>query len=47
MAKVILHPIGTPTEEAIDEKAYRANYERMEELNNVVFERREEVRQVT
>ena len=42
MAKVILHPIGTPVEEAIDEKAYSQNLERMGDLNEVVFRRREE-----
>ncbi len=45
MAKVILHPIGTPVEEAIEDKTYNENRERMEELNKVVFDRREEVRQ--
>jgi len=45
MSKVILHPIGTPVEEAIDEKAYSENNERMERLNELVHQRREEVRQ--
>ena len=45
MAKVILHPVGTPVEDAIDEKAYSENFERMEKLNEVVFRRREEVRE--
>ncbi|MBN2560636.1 MAG: propionyl-CoA carboxylase [Phycisphaerae bacterium] len=44
MAKVILHPVGTPVEDAIDEKAYSENVQRMEKLNEVVFQRREEVR---
>jgi acetyl-CoA carboxylase carboxyltransferase component len=44
MAKVILHPIGTPIEEALDEKTYRENLERMERLNAKLFARREEVR---
>ena len=33
MAKVILHPIGTPLEDAISEKAYAENARRMQELN--------------
>jgi acetyl-CoA carboxylase carboxyltransferase component len=45
MAKVILHPIGTPVEEAIDAKAYEDNRARMEALNKVVYERRDEVHQ--
>jgi len=45
MAKVILHPIGTPIEEACDEKTYRDNLARMERLNAALFARREEVRQ--
>jgi len=45
MAKVILHPIGTAIEEAIDEKTYRENLERMERLNATLFARRAEVRQ--
>ena len=44
MAKVILHPIGSPVEEFSDEKSYRANLELMEGLNKTLFERREEVR---
>ena len=36
MSKVILHPIGTPLEEAIDEKVYADNLKCMEELNMVV-----------
>jgi acetyl-CoA carboxylase carboxyltransferase component len=44
MAKVILHPIGSPVEDATDEKAYADNCRRMEELNQLVIERREEVR---
>ena len=42
MAKVILHPIGTPLEDAVEERACSENRERMEELNRVVYERREE-----
>lgn len=45
MAKVILHPIGTPIEEAVDEKTYRENLERMERLNATLVARRDEVRQ--
>lgn len=45
MAKVILHPIGSPIEEAIDDKTYRENLERMGALNAALFQRREEVRQ--
>jgi acetyl-CoA carboxylase carboxyltransferase component len=45
MAKVILHPIGSSVEDAIDEKAYSENLRRMEELNQRVYERREEVRE--
>ena len=45
MAKVILHPIGTPVEDSADEKAYAANLERMEELNALLGNRRDEVRQ--
>ncbi len=45
MSKVILHPIGTPVEEAIGEEAYAENLKRMGELNDVVFQRREEIRQ--
>ena len=45
MAKVILHPIGGPVEEIAEEKTYRENLERMEELNKTLFERREEVHQ--
>ena len=44
MAKVILHPIGTSVEEAIDQKVYRENSERMEKLNEVLFGHREEIR---
>jgi len=44
MAKVILHPVGTPVEELVDEQTYTKNLERMEELNSVVRERRAEVR---
>ncbi len=44
MSKVILHPIGTPLEDAIEEKSYVENLKRMEELNEVVSRRREEVR---
>jgi len=44
MAKVILHPIGTPAEEAVDGKVYRENRERMEQLNARLRERRAEVR---
>ena len=45
MAKVILHPVGTPVEDAIDEQAYSSNFKRMEKLNEVVFQRREEIRE--
>ena len=45
MAKVILHPIGTPLEEAIEEKTFQENRERMAELNELLFQRRDEVRQ--
>ncbi len=45
MAKVILHPIGAPAEEVVDEKTYRQNLERMQGLNETLFSRREEVRQ--
>lgn len=44
MAKVILHPVGAPAEELVDEQTYTKNLARMEELNAVVRERREEVR---
>jgi len=44
MAKVILHPVGTPVEEAADAKAYAENRARMEKLNTLLRERREEVR---
>jgi 3-methylcrotonyl-CoA carboxylase beta subunit len=44
MAKVILHPIGAPVEEAIPEKTYRENAERMAALNATLEERRAEVR---
>ena len=44
MAKVILHPVGTPVEEAADAKAYAENRARMEKLNTLLHERREEVR---
>ena len=44
MAKVILHPIGSPVEELADEQTYTKNRERMGELNRVVHERRAEVR---
>ncbi len=45
MAKVILHPIGAPAEEVVDEKTYRENQMRMQGLNETLFSRREEVRQ--
>jgi acetyl-CoA carboxylase carboxyltransferase component len=45
MAKVILHPIGTPVEDAIDAGVYSQNLQRMEELNEVLFRRRDEVRE--
>ena len=45
MAKVILHPVGSAVEEVVDERAYADNIKRMEELNEVVSQRREEVRQ--
>jgi 3-methylcrotonyl-CoA carboxylase beta subunit len=44
MAKTILHPIGTPLEDAIEEKTYRENLEKMERLNGLLYERRAEVR---
>lgn len=44
MAKVILHPIGTAVEDAIEEKTYRSNLARMEEYNERLYQRREEVR---
>jgi acetyl-CoA carboxylase carboxyltransferase component len=43
MAKVILHPIGSSLEEAIDEKTCSENSDRMETLNETLFQRREEV----
>ena len=45
MAKVILHPIGKPVEELLDQKTYAENVQRMERLNEVVVQRREEIRQ--
>ena len=36
MAKVILHPIGSPVEDATDEKAYADNCRKMEELNQLI-----------
>jgi 3-methylcrotonyl-CoA carboxylase beta subunit len=44
MAKVILHPIGSPVEDAVDVKAYQDNCRRMDELNDLVVQRRAEVR---
>ncbi len=44
MAKVILHPIGRPVEDAASPKAYSENVRRMEELNDRVTLRRAEVR---
>ena len=44
MAKVILHPIGKPVEEVMDRNTYAQNLERMEALQTVLFERREELR---
>ncbi|MFH1419737.1 MAG: carboxyl transferase domain-containing protein, partial [Planctomycetota bacterium] len=44
MAKVILHPIGSPAEEAIDEKAFADNFEKMQALNERLTQGREEVR---
>ncbi len=44
MAKVILHPIGKPVEEVMDRNTYAENLERMETLQTVLFERREELR---
>ncbi|MFQ5590690.1 MAG: acyl-CoA carboxylase subunit beta [Phycisphaerae bacterium] len=44
MAKVILHPVGTPVEEAIDPNAYTKNMRRMDELSELLVQRREEVR---
>lgn len=45
MAKVILHPIGSAAEDVLDEKTYRENLERMQALNQTLFDRRAEVRQ--
>ncbi|UCD76683.1 MAG: hypothetical protein JSV91_07105 [Phycisphaerales bacterium] len=44
MAKVILHPVGTPVEGVIDERAFAENCRRMDELNELLEQRREEVR---
>ena len=44
MAKVILHPIGTPVEEAVDETTYRRNLELVEATQEKLFSRRDEVR---
>ncbi|MBD3236329.1 MAG: propionyl-CoA carboxylase [Candidatus Eisenbacteria bacterium] len=44
MAKVILHPVGTPVEEAAEAKSYDENRTRMETLNARLRERRAEVR---
>ncbi len=44
MAKVILTPIGRPIEEFTDKSAYEANLQRMEEHNELLLRRREEVR---
>ena len=44
MAKVTLHPVGTPADEAADPHDFAANLERMQELNGTLDERREEVR---
>ena len=43
--KVILHPIGSPVEDAVDVKAYEDNCRRMDELNDLVVQRRAEVRE--
>jgi len=45
MAKVILHPIGSPVEEGPSRADYDKNLERMEQLNQTLAGRREEVRQ--
>ena len=45
MAKVILHPLGTPAEEAVAEQDYQNNLEAMGQLNGLLDERREEVHQ--
>jgi 3-methylcrotonyl-CoA carboxylase beta subunit len=45
MAKVILHPIGRPVEDAIDPKERSENLRRMQELNELIVQRREEVRE--
>jgi 3-methylcrotonyl-CoA carboxylase beta subunit len=45
VAKVILHPIGRPLEEIVEEKTYRQNLERMEALNRTLADRRAEVRE--
>jgi acetyl-CoA carboxylase carboxyltransferase component len=44
MAKVLLHPIGSPLAELGDHEGYRQNAERMGALNQRLFERRQEVR---
>jgi len=44
MAKVILHPIGTPVEEAVDAATYRRNLDLVAGMQEELFSRREEVR---
>ncbi len=44
MAKVILHTIGTAIEETMAQQDYRKNLDRMEELNHLLFSRRDEVK---
>ncbi|MGI5864321.1 MAG: acyl-CoA carboxylase subunit beta, partial [Myxococcales bacterium] len=44
MAKVILRPIGSPIEEALDPRDYRQNREHMKGLNGLLASRLEEVR---
>ena len=45
MAKVILHPLGLSAEEAVSEQDYQRNLESMGQLNGLLDERRDEVRQ--
>jgi len=44
MAKVILHPVGTPVEEALSAADFDKNRERMGELDGLLARRREEVK---
>jgi len=44
LAKVLLHPLGRPIAEVVEEKTYRSNLEQMEALNQLLAARREEVR---